>query len=182
MKPRSHADRASINPTGVFVFKPIGTGLGLENSHQVRNAPGFWSRGNARKQRVQVAPAPLQPASQSRPAGMDPFRLRGWQRFFALWCDVILCLAVLLFAVLSAGVFLALGEDMPVSAGSLLDLVSGLSWLRHSIHVAAVAGNAPWWALLSGFGVLFGCYRLVTALLAGRSPGEALVFCLLPGR
>lgn len=182
MSPRSHADRASINPTGVFVFKPIGTGLGLENTHQLRNAPGFWSLGSARKSRANPAatPARQQQTSQTAPVGFSP--LRGWTRFVALWCDAILCLAVLLMVVLSAGIFLALGEDLPVSAVELFDLVAGLSWLRHSVQVAAVAFAAPWWALLCGFGVLFGCYRLATALLAGRSPGEALASCLLPAR
>jgi hypothetical protein len=180
-----YQDRASINPHGIFVFKPLGTGLGLESAHEVRNAPGLWSSAP----KVQRMHSEKKISALSHQKNLDlksvqaiPLTLMGWQRFIALWCDVAVCTGIVVFALISAGFFLALGEDLPQSLPDILDLVSGLSWLRHSVQVAAVAASAPWWALLTSFGAVLGGYRFATYFLAGRSPGEALVgIAMAPG-
>ena len=176
MNPR-HQDRASINPHGVFVFKPLGTGLGLEVAHEVRHAPGLWSSASGRRQGSRAKIPAFQQTAQPgiQLAREIPVSLMGWQRFIALWCDAAVCAGVVVFALLSAGFFLAVGEESPDSVNAAMDLLGGLSWLRHAVQVAAVAASAPWWALLAAFCAVFGGYRLMTGLLAGRSPGEALV-------
>lgn len=183
MNPR-YQDRASINPNGVFVFKPLGTGLGLEAAHEVRHAPGLWSSATGRRHgaKAKIAAFHHKPDSTPMLVREIPMTLMGWQRFIALWCDAAVCAGVVVFSLMSAGFFLAIGEESPDSFAAAMDLLGDLSWLRHAVQVAAVAASAPWWALLAAFCVVFAGYRLATGLLAGRSPGEALVAVVIsPG-
>lgn len=161
----------------IFVFKPLSSGLGLDRSHQTRpTTGGLWSGSRARAipalRRIVHNPT-------HSPAKVVPSRsqLMIWQRFIAVWCDVMVCGGVAVFALLSAGFFAACLDQGPASVKNIGDVLGSFAWIRQSVQMMVamtnIASTLPWLPVL-GFLIFFGFYRLAVARMAGTSPGETL--------
>lgn len=170
-----------MNRKEIFVFKPLSTGLGLERAHDLRHAPGLWSGTRtraaqaAKAQISRLASSPSLHRSGPKTHSRSPLMM--WQRFIAVWCDVMVCGALAMFALVCAGFFAAILDQSPASPQGLGDILSSFVWLRQSVQILValnnVADSVPW-LLVTGFCVLFGIYRLAVYLIAGVSPGETL--------
>lgn len=177
-----------MNRSEIFVFKPLSTGLGIERAHEVRYVPGIWSGTRARAAQVVKAAAASQTAKKSMAAlatraNVPQSSLLAWQRGVAIWCDVLVCCAVAVFALICAGFFAACLDNMdqvnhlPATGPEIVRLITSFAWLRQSmqivIAVTNLASSLPWLPV-AGFAVLFVAYRLVVSLVSGASPGENL--------
>jgi hypothetical protein len=174
-------DGVVMNRKEIFVFKPLSTGLGLERAHDLRHAPGLWSGTTTRA--AQAAKAQISrfvPSTSLQRAGSKPPKrspLMMWQRFVAVWCDVMVCAALAMFALVCAGFFAAILDQSSTSPQGLANILSSFVWMRQSVQILIamnnIASSLPWLPV-AGFGVLFGTYRLAVSLIAGVSPGETL--------
>ena len=170
-----------MNRKEIFVFKPLSTGLGLERAHDLRHAPGLWSGTRtratqaAKAQISRLATAPSLTRLGSNPPSRSPLMM--WQRFVAVWCDVMVCGAIAMFALACAGFFAAMLDQSTASPQGLTNILSSFVWLRQSVQILIAVNNIATsvpWLPVAGFGVLFGLYRLAVFLIAGVSPGETL--------
>ncbi len=174
-----------MNRKEIFVFKPLSTGLGLERAHDLRHAPGLWSGTRARATQAAKAqisriasPTTLQRQhlrSGTKPTARSPLMM--WQRFVAVWCDVMVCGGLAMFALVCAGFFAAILDQTPASPQGFTNILSSFVWLRQSVQILLalnnIASTVPWLPV-AGFAVLFGVYRLAVSFIAGVSPGETL--------
>lgn len=178
-----------MNRSEIFVFKPLSTGLGIERSHELRHAPGLWSGTRAlAAQAVRVASTSgkNQPRSNKSTVSLATTAksspLMWWQRGIAVWCDVIVCAAMGMFAIVCAGFFAACLDQMPANSAALASLVTSFAWLRQSMQILIAAVNVSSsfpWLPVAAFAALFAAYRLVVSLVSGASPGENLARWLL---